>query len=119
VAKWSGWWEQRGFGRQAMHDLTLDVDPAGHVSGSGTDCIGPFTISGTLAAEVRLVKQYTGQHSILYVGTNSGEGIFGDWQFPGVPAIPGVTSGRFALFLPKDSSSDRAAIRELKPACCR
>jgi hypothetical protein len=27
--------------------------------------------------EVRLVKQYVRRHSLLYVGTNSGEGIFG------------------------------------------
>lgn len=116
MAKWSGWWEQQGLGRQAMHDLVLHVDPAGVVSGSGTDCIGAFTIRGTIAAEVVLVKQYLGQHSLLYVGVNSGEGLFGTWQIPGVPAIAGVTSGRFALFPVKGSTPDFAAIAELNPA---
>jgi len=119
MAKWSGWWVQQGLGRQAMHDLVLDVGAGGEVSGRGTDCVGLFTIRGIIAAEVRLVKQYIGQHSLLYVGTNSGEGIFGTRQVPGVPAIPGLTSGRFALFLTKDSAPDCAAIRKLKPARCR
>ena len=119
MARWSGWWEQRGFGRQEMHDLVLNVDPAGEVSGSGNDCIGSFTIAGNISAEVALVKQYVRRHSLLYFGSNSGEGIFGTWQVPGAPAIPGLTSGRFALFPTRDSTSDRAAIRELKPTGCR
>ena len=118
MARWSGWWEQRVYGRQEMRNLVLKVGPEGETSGSGDDCVGPFTISGTISAEVRLVKQYVRGHSLLYVGTNSGEGIFGAWQVPGVPAIPGLTSGRFALFPMRDSSSDRATIRELVPAGC-
>jgi hypothetical protein len=102
-----------------MRNLVLNVDPAGEVSGSGDDCVGSFTITGTFSAEVTLVKQYVGRHSLLYVGTNSGEGIFGTWQVPGFPAIPGLTSGRFALFPTRDSPSDRAVVRELKPAGCR
>lgn len=116
MAKWSGWWEQRGFGRQEMRNLVLNVAPEGEVSGSGTDCVGLFMLRGTIAAEVRLVKQYLGQHSLLYVGTNTGEGIFGTWQVPGVPVIPGLTSGRFALFPTGDSSAGCAEIRELEPA---
>ena len=64
MAKWSGWWEQRGFGRQEMRNLVLDVDPAGETSGSGDDHVGSFTITGTISAEVVLVKQYVGQHSL-------------------------------------------------------
>ena len=116
MARWSGWWEQRGLGRQEMRNIVLNVGPAGEVLGSGDDCVGSFTITGTFSAEVVLVKQYVGQHFLHYVGTNSGEGIFGTWQVPGFPAIPGATSGRFALFPTKDSSSDRAAVRELKLA---
>ncbi len=119
MANWSGWWEQDGYGRQEMRNLLLEVSPEGETSGSGDDCVGSFTIEGTVSAEVRLVKQYVRRHSLLYVGTNSGEGIFGTWQAPGVPAIPGLTSGRFALFPTRDSTSDRAAIRELKPVGCR
>ena len=118
MAKWSGWWEQRGYGRQEMRNLVLEVGPEGEVSGSGDDCVGSFTITGTIAAEVVLVKHYVRRHSLHYVGTNSGEGIFGIWHLPGAPEIPGLTSGRFALFPAKDSSSDRAVITELVPVGC-
>ena len=119
MAKWSGWWEQRGYGRQEMRNIVLKVGPEGDVSGSGDDCVGVFTITGTIAAEVTLVKQYFRRHSLHYVGTNSGEGIFGTWHAPGAPEIPGLTSGRFALFPIRDSSSsDYVAIRELEPAGC-
>jgi hypothetical protein len=66
-----------------------------------------------------LVKRYVRRYSLLYVGTNSGEDIFGTWQVPEAPAIPGLTSGRFALFPTRDSTSDPAEVRELKPAGCR
>jgi hypothetical protein len=102
-----------------MRNLVLNVDPEGEVSGSGDDCVGSFTITGTISTQVMLLKQYVRQHSLLDVGTNSGEGIFGTWQVAGVPAIPGLTSGRFALFPTRDSTSDRAEVRELKPAGCR
>jgi len=118
MAKWSGWWEQRGFGRQEMRNLVLNVGPEGDVSGSGDDCVGVFIIRGTISAEVVLVKQYVRRHSLQYVGTNSGEGIFGTWHVPGAPEIPGLTSGRFALFPTKESFSDHAAIRELMPTGC-
>ncbi len=29
MGKWSGWWEQRGYGRQKMLDLVLEVNPIG------------------------------------------------------------------------------------------
>ena len=118
MTKWSRWWEQRCFGRQEMRNIVLEFGPEGEVSGSGDDCVGAFTITGTIAAEVVLVKQYVRRHSLHYVGTNSGEGIFGTWHVPGALEIPGLTSGRFALFPIRDSSSDRAAIRELVPAGC-
>ncbi len=119
MANWNGWWEQDGFGRQEMRNLLLEVSPEGEMSGSGDDCVGAFTIKGTVAPEVRLVKRYVGQHTLVYVGTNSGEGIFGTWSLPGVPMIPGLTSGRFALFPTRDSSLNHAEIRELEPAGCR
>ena len=118
MTKWSGWWEQRGLGRQRMRNLVLEVDPAGAVSGSGVDFVGAFTITGTIAAEVVLVKQYVRRLSLHYVGTNSGEGIFGTWHVPDAPEIPGLTSGRFALFPIRDSSSEHAVVRELVPVGC-
>jgi hypothetical protein len=119
MARWSGWWEQRGYGRQEMCNLVLNVGPDGSLSGSGEDCIGKFTFSGTIFPRVELVKQYLGRHSVLYVGTNAGEGIFGTWRIPGLDLCPGFNTGRFALFPTKDSASGGTAIRELKPAGCR
>jgi hypothetical protein len=46
MAKWTGWWEQRYFGRRTMQKLVLDVAAGGTVAGSGEDCIGRFTFSG-------------------------------------------------------------------------
>ncbi|MGO8750639.1 MAG: hypothetical protein ACLQNE_32215 [Thermoguttaceae bacterium] len=116
MARWSGWWEQRGYGRQEMRNLVLNVGPDGSLSGSGEDCIGKFMFSGTIFPQVELVKQYLGQHSLLYVGTNAGEGIFGTWRIPGLDLFPGFNTGRFALFPVPDASADRIAVRELKSA---
>ena len=107
-----------GLWASGMRNLVLEVGPAGEVSGSGEDCVGSFSITGTISAEVVLVKQYVRRHSLHYVGTNSGEGIFGTWHVPGAPAIPGLTLGRFALFPMKESASDRDAVRDLIPAGC-
>ena len=102
-------------GRQPMHNLVLKIAPDGTVSGRGEDCIGPFTFSGHLAPEVRLVKQYLGQHAVLYLGTNSGEGIFGTWCIPAGESSPLFDTGRFALFPVQDASAERLAVQELKP----
>ncbi len=109
MAKWSGWWEQRDYGRQKMHDLVLEVDPIGMVSGEGEDCIGPFTFYGRfrLDGSVSLVKQYLGRHRVYYEGTNSGEGIFGNWH------IPAFGLGKFALRPVADNSAQRDQIEEL------
>ncbi len=82
--KCSGWWEQQGYGRQAMDELTLAFDD-GHVSGAGTDVVGDFVFRGHInQAGIRLVKQYIGQHQIEYLGTYDGEGIyFGKWSYAG------------------------------------
>jgi hypothetical protein len=53
MARWSGWWEQRGYGRQEMRNLVLNVGPDGSLSGSGEDCVGKFTFA---------VRQGAGHH---------------------------------------------------------
>jgi len=54
----------------------------GRVSGSGTDIIGLFTLTGELHGEnVTLVKQYVQQHRVDYVGNFDGEGTLrGTWH---------------------------------------
>jgi len=78
--KCSGWWEQEGYGRQPMNDLTLSFSD-GKLSGVGSDIVGEFEFRGLLSDDrIYLFKQYLGQHSIEYHGISIGEGIYtGDW----------------------------------------
>jgi hypothetical protein len=55
----------------------------GLIEGDGQDCIGRFTFRGsyTDAGAVRMVKQYVGQHAVLYDGRVDGEGaVVGRWS---------------------------------------
>jgi len=80
-----GWWDQKQFGRQPMHQLRLQFD-SGSISGSGVDVIGLFTFTGTMDAhgQVLMLKRYLGQHSVEYVGKYDGEGLmWGEWNIAG------------------------------------
>lgn len=105
TSTWRGYWEQRGWGRQPMHDVVLSIHE-GLVSGQGFDCVGRFTFRGTWDSQgvVFLVKQYVRKHQVLYQGQYDGEGtIFGRWSI-----VP-FDSGEFLLSL----VPDRAACAEL------
>ena len=85
ASKCIGWWQQSGLGRQAMHNLELEI-AGDQLSGSGTDIIAPFTFRGRLRPDgyVELIKQYKQLHSVLYVGQYDGEGtLFGTWDISG------------------------------------
>ncbi len=80
-AKCIGWWEQNGMGRQAMADLVVQFS-GGKIFGSGLDVVGQFTMAGAMepGGSVRIVKQYTGRHHVVYIGNYDGEGtLFGTW----------------------------------------
>jgi hypothetical protein len=115
MAKWTGWWEQYGLGRRTMHNLVLEVAAGGVVTGSGEDCIGPFTFEGQFRADgtVSLTKQYIGRHWVSYKGQNSGEGIFGTWW------ISDFWTGKFALRPLAEGEDECDEIRELAPAGLR
>lgn len=77
-----GWWEQPSYGRQPMEHLRFSFQD-GCIQGSGTDIIGPFVFTGTIADHggVAMRKQYIGQHSVEYLGTYDGEGLMsGEWR---------------------------------------
>jgi hypothetical protein len=77
-----GWWEQRGFGRQPMHQLQLSF-AGGMIRGAGVDIVGPFLFDGTLShgGDVAMVKKYVGKHRVNYVGKYDGEGLmWGMWN---------------------------------------
>lgn len=80
-----GWWQQEGYGRQPMHQLQISFQQS-QIAGSGVDMIAPFTLTGNLRSDgtVEFVKQYTGRHTVLYVGQYDGEGTFyGTWDIDG------------------------------------
>ena len=80
-----GWWQQEGYGRQPMHQLQIAFQGS-HIEGSGVDLIAPFTLTGNLRSDgaVEIVKQYSGRHTVLYVGQYDGEGtLYGDWDIDG------------------------------------
>ena len=85
VCNCSGWWDQNGLGRQPMHDLVLTIND-GKISGSGTDIVADFTVSGVVREDgkVEILKQYQGRHAVLYVGNYDGEGAYyGEWDIDG------------------------------------
>jgi hypothetical protein len=82
VCNCEGWWEQEWFGRQPMDDLRMLFEE-GRVRGSGSDIVGPFTLSGIIGpgGAVVMQKQYIGQHCVEYTGTFDGEGMMsGQWS---------------------------------------
>ncbi len=87
-----GWWEQLGYGRQAMEHLVLAFGQ-GWLSGTGYDVIGPFRLDGVCRADqVFITKQYIDRHAIEYMGTTDGEGVYrGDWRYQA------VTGGRWLI----------------------
>ncbi len=105
-----GWWEQPGFGRQAMHELRLHFAD-GQIEGSGTDIVGPFTFAGDISAtgNVILIKQYLGRHRVNYVGKYDGEGLlWGDWNI-------GPMMGPWLIRLAAGCRSNVAEIEVLSP----
>jgi hypothetical protein len=111
MARWSGWWEQRGLGRQPMRNLVLAIGAEGLVSGRGEDCVGRFTFSGRFYADgqIALEKQYIDRHRVAYEGRNSGEGIFGTWHITDPWLF--YDSGKFAL---RPVADDFAGLDEIQ-----
>lgn len=107
--QWTGHWDQRGFGRQDMHDVTLTFRND-QLTGKGWDCVGQFTLSGTVLPDnkVRITKNYEGRHSVVYLGEHDGEGtISGAWALFG-------DNGTFALRPAGGFRGEGAPIQELR-----
>jgi hypothetical protein len=112
---WDGFWQQTGWGRQAMREFHLAFS-SDRISGQGTDVVGPFTISGTLdrsTGGVAFRKQYVGAHAVTYIGRPDGEGsILGTWTIDNGYA---KYEGSFLIkpVVKRDEGWDE--IREIKP----
>lgn len=108
-----GWWEQAGFGRQPMRELSLAIRD-GRLTGVGIDVVGRFDLAGTLAGEgtVVLVKRYAGRHSVTYAGWHDGEGrLWGHWNLLGLSGRWMITSARDAAA----ADDDLAGVVTLPP----
>lgn len=79
----TGWWAQRGKGRQDMDGLRMTVR-GGRVSGSGLDIVGAFTFEGSLQGDrVEMTKRYFGAMPVLYTGHYDGDRrLWGTWHLP-------------------------------------
>ena len=54
----------------------------GVIEGEGTDYVGPWHINGTYSEDdstCQWVKQYLGQHQVVYSGKWTEQGIMGNW----------------------------------------
>lgn len=83
-------------------DLVLQFT-SGRISGSGSDPVGNFAISGAYdptIGDCSWTKQYIGKHGVDYVGRAYRQGITGEWNIPGEPAF---WSGPFFIW-PRESS---------------
>jgi hypothetical protein len=110
---WTGYWEQRGMGRQPMEDLSFQL-AGGLIRGGGSDIIGLFTFYGRMEQDGRvlMMKQYIGRHAVAYEGQYDGEGtIFGTWS------IGAWDSGDFMLRLSRtEGPAAEQSITMLQPA---
>jgi hypothetical protein len=91
-----GWWEQAGFGRQPMRELTIAIRD-GRLTGAGIDVVGRFDLGGTLAGEGTLIlmKRYAGRHTVTYAGWHDGEGrLWGHWRLQAFSGRWMITSAR-------------------------
>lgn len=82
----AGWWEQAGYGRQAMEGLEVEFQN-GELNANGSDVVGPFIMSGRLEpdGQIAIRKHYLGKHEVYYHGVYDGEGTFyGTWDIGGL-----------------------------------
>ena len=92
--RWKGFFEQSG--NETTMKLKMHVVPEG-IFGIGSDEVGSFIVRGDWEAEsnlCRFVKQYIGQHQVLYHGILTKHKR---WTIDGFWAIPGNCDGKFKL----------------------
>jgi hypothetical protein len=101
--EWEGFYKDR-HGRHPTGEMTMTLDFAnGHVTGAGTDPIGPYPWTGTYDTEAEtctLKKNYPGAHSVDYSGYADENGIWGKWS------IKIWRSGDFHIWPKKAGASD-------------
>jgi hypothetical protein len=110
--RWQGYYEYNNGTREYMEGLVFRFAD-GQIEGEGWDPVGEFTFRGRYdeRGSVTMVKQYLGQHQVLYRGTYDGEGtIFGRWS------IGPHWTGPFAFRPERAAPAAEAAITSLNRA---
>jgi hypothetical protein len=77
---WTGYYQDCG--SRFRQDLQLTFRN-GTMTGTGSDCIGRFTVRGRYdrdSRDVRWTKQYVGAHPVHYRGFREIRGIWGVWE---------------------------------------
>lgn len=80
----TGWFAQFGNKNQVdFSDFQCDVN--GKLTGSGSDPVGSFYLSGNMNSEnwFTFVKQYYGAHAVMYRGRLNKGVMAGKWEIPG------------------------------------
>ncbi len=73
--------------------------------------MGSFTLSGFMEqnGRVRIKKQYTGQHHVMYIGDYDGEGtLFGTWLIDSL-------AGKWSIKLLHDVERRENEFEEIQP----
>lgn len=98
TGEWTGFYLETHRVQKGWMHLYLSFEN-GRIRGEGTDYVGPWTASGTYAAENGVctwVKQYLGKHQVKYDGIAGEHGIQGEWTI-------GYVTGQFHIW-PKSMS---------------
>ena len=82
TGEWKGFYLENHQPKRGWMHLYLSFSD-GKISGEGTDYVGPWTATGDYDLEAGLcswVKQYVGQHQVVYSGRCNENGIQGLWE---------------------------------------
>jgi len=114
---WEGYWLQGG--AKGDMKIKLEIQQA-VITGFGCDDVGPFSWQGACnenARTMKMVKQYHGQHKVVYDGKRKGKVVIGIWT------ITEDNSGKFLLKrvalegeqeIQDDEQDDDPAINEIE-----
>jgi hypothetical protein len=93
TGEWNGFYLERHRSERGWMHLYLSFED-GKIKGEGTDYVGPWVATGDYDAEsgkCNFVKQYLGQHQVVYSGQAGLQGIMGQWSI-------GFTHGEFHIW---------------------
>ena len=82
TGQWNGFYLESHNPRRGWMHLYLSFAD-GKMKGEGTDYVGPWLANGDYdlaAGTCSWIKQYLGQHEVIYRGTIGENGIMGQWK---------------------------------------